>query len=251
MRLHRPSPATILAGLALFVALGGPAQAARTLKLKAGSVTTTAIKNRTIRESDLQRTLVAKLLAVPSGAVGAAQVKDGALGAADLAPGAVTGDRIAPGAVTGDRIAAGTIAGDRIAANAIDAGRIVDGAVGAAEIPDGAIDTGEIADGRLRGADIGRFAGELTGVDFGTVTSNSCKTVASTSLTAVGGVASQDLSDDAIIATPSAAWPENVTLLAKPAGTNQIALSVCKIGAGDVNLGSRSFDFVSVDANGN
>ena len=72
--IKRPRLATIIAGLALFIVLGGSATAASGLingsKIKKGTVTTKQIKNRTITKNDLRPALV-KSLKGKTGAKGA------------------------------------------------------------------------------------------------------------------------------------------------------------------------------------
>jgi hypothetical protein len=72
--IKRPRLATIIAGLALFIVLGGSATAASGLingsKIKKGTVTTKQIKNRTITKADLRPALV-KSLKGKTGAKGA------------------------------------------------------------------------------------------------------------------------------------------------------------------------------------
>lgn len=77
--IKRPRLATIIAGLALFIVLGGSATAASGLingsKIKKGTVTTKQIKNKTITKNDLKPALV-KSLKGKTGAKGADGVVD-------------------------------------------------------------------------------------------------------------------------------------------------------------------------------
>jgi hypothetical protein len=238
MTLRTPSPATVLAAAALFVALGGPAEAARTLGLKNSSVTSKKIKNQTISTVDLSPATIRKLMVTPAGSVRGDSVADGALSGADLAAGSVGGDRLTPGSV----------AGDRLAANSVAAGQIVDGAVGATEIAPGSVSGDEVVDGSLAAADVGRFTGRLADLDFGTIAKGTCKSVSSTSLTPVA-TGTQDLRDDAIAITPAANFPASgVSLAAQAVAANQIQVTVCNIaGPDNLVLGPRSFSYVSFD----
>jgi len=70
-RIQRPSPALVVASLALFVSLGGVGYAAATIStsdIKNGAVTGKKIKNRTITTKDISRKTVGAL----KGAKGAA-----------------------------------------------------------------------------------------------------------------------------------------------------------------------------------
>jgi hypothetical protein len=96
-KLRRPSPAVVLAGLALVVAVVGTASAApkttvivRKGEIAKGAVTAKALANGAVHP---------KALAV--GAVGAAAIKQGAVGSAAIAPDSVTAPAIAPGSVGG------------------------------------------------------------------------------------------------------------------------------------------------------
>lgn len=241
MTLRRPSAATVLAGAALFVALGGPAEAARTLGLKKDSVTSRAIKNRTISTVDLSASTIRRLMVTPRSSVTGASVADGSL----------TGVDVAGGSVGGDRIAAGSIAGDRLAANAVTSGTVVDNSLDDIDIASNAISGDEVRDGTLSGADTGRFVGSLQALDFGTINAGECRTVASTSLTSV--VPGQDLRDDAIVVTPLVSFPATgVSVTAQAASADQIAVTVCNVsGPNPRNIGARSFRFVSFDTGGN
>ena len=176
-------------------------------------------------------------MATPAGSVNGASVVDGSLGGADLAAGSVGGDRLAPGSVSGDRLGA----------NSVSSGQVVDQTIGGADVAPNAISSDEVADASLAAADIGRFAGRLVDLDFGTIAKGSCKTVASTSLTPIA--ANQDLRDDAIAITPGASFPAaGLAVSAQPASANQIQVTVCNVGGPDsLVLGSRSFSYLSID----
>lgn len=206
--MRRPSPAFALAAIALFVALGGPAEAKRAIaKLKKGSVTSKHIKNGTVAEADVAPALIAKLLAVPP--VTSASVTDGSLTAADLAPGTIPA-QTPPAANT--------------------------------------VGTDAITDGTLGGRDVGRFAGTLVDLDFGTLTANQCKAITSTTLTPVAGT--QDLRDDAIVVTPEQGFPDTASIYARPGGGDLIAVVVCNQTAADLNVGTRDFRYVTFDTAG-
>jgi hypothetical protein len=80
--LPRPQHATVVAYLALFVALGGVSYAA--IKLPAHSVGTKQIKKRAVTTSKIKKSAVTSAK-IKSDAVTGALVKDGSLEAADLA----------------------------------------------------------------------------------------------------------------------------------------------------------------------
>ncbi len=100
---HLPSPAMLVALLALFVALGGSAYAVKAATAPANSVVTKSIKKGAVTS-----------LKLAPGAVGTAQLGAKAVGSAQLADGAVGNGQLAAGAVTGSKIAPGTITAGNI-----------------------------------------------------------------------------------------------------------------------------------------
>ena len=70
--IRRPSPALVVALIALFVALGGPAQAK---KLLVGSK---QIKDRSIAAKDLRKSLIKNLQLTSDGSITATKLADGA-----------------------------------------------------------------------------------------------------------------------------------------------------------------------------
>jgi hypothetical protein len=103
----------LVALLALFVALGGPAQADRLLGK--GSVTAREVKDRSLSERDLSRRTVTKLRRTPArsirglhltpGAVSSAAIMDRGVGPNDIAPGAIGGAAVADGTLTSRDVA--------------------------------------------------------------------------------------------------------------------------------------------------
>jgi hypothetical protein len=85
VRLRRPSAATVIASVALFAAVGGPAEAARLINgklIRKGTVSSKQVKDRSLTTRDLSRSAYATLRAIPEGSVGAAQLTPGAVTAA-------------------------------------------------------------------------------------------------------------------------------------------------------------------------
>jgi len=118
-------------------------RAAVSEKAEANSVTSGAIVDGAVRNSDLA-----------SDAVTSANILNGTVLAEDIAPNTITPDRIAPNSLGGDRIADGAIGTLEIATgavnnidlatNAVTSDKIVNGAVGTADIADNAITTAKI-----------------------------------------------------------------------------------------------------------
>jgi hypothetical protein len=195
--LRRPSPALVIALVALFVALGGPAEAKRLIDgklLKKGSVNSRAIKNGTIAKADLSKTAVRSLTTTPTNSVRAANIVDGQVLAPDLGVGSVTVGAIAPGSVTASKLA-----------------------------PD-SIGSGSVANGSLQTLDIGSFAGAVSVPDFTFTTGSLCK-AAEAAAVPTGGA--PNIADDVVLVTPPAGWPDQVVVTGKPAPGNRIRIVAC------------------------
>jgi hypothetical protein len=104
---RRPSAALIVALLALFVALGGPAHAQRLLGK--GDVDSRVVKDRSLKTRDLSKRTVRELRTTPNGTVTEAKIRNGAVTPGKLAPAAVTAPAIADSAVGGAQVANGSL----------------------------------------------------------------------------------------------------------------------------------------------
>jgi hypothetical protein len=130
MRLSRfkPSPAMIIALVALFVALGGVSYAAAkigTAQLKNGAVTTPKLHTN---------------------AVTSPKLKNGAVTAGKLGTNAVTKTKIAPGAVTSDALADSSVSTENLSVGVVTSEKLTDGAVLTAKLGDGAVESGKLGD---------------------------------------------------------------------------------------------------------
>lgn len=104
---RRPSAALVVALLALFVALGGPAEAQRLLGK--GDVNSRVVKDRSLKTRDLSRRAVRELRSTPDMSIGEAKIANGAVTPGKLARGAVTAPAIADSAVGGAQLANGSL----------------------------------------------------------------------------------------------------------------------------------------------
>ena len=127
--MKRPSFATVVALLALFVALGGPAEAQRLIGK--GKVTSLSVKDRSLKLRDLNRKTVRRLRATRNNTITEAKLANGSVTPGKLAPDAVGSAAIADGSITGADIANGSVGASdlsrfwgrfRIAVPAISAG---------------------------------------------------------------------------------------------------------------------------------
>jgi hypothetical protein len=190
--------------IALFVALGGPAQAKRLVDgklLKKGSVTSRAIKNGSIAKADLSKTAVRSLTTTPANSVRSANIVDGQVLAPDLGMGSVTAAALGPGSVTASKLAPAAIGG------------------------------GSVANGSLQTLDIGSFTGAIQ-VDFEpfNTAERRCQS-ADAAAVAAGG--QPNIADDVVLISPPAGWSDFIVVTGKPSGApglvNAIRLVACWI----------------------
>jgi hypothetical protein len=185
---RRPSPALLIALLALFVAVGGPAEAARLIGSK-------DVKDRSLKTKDLSRKAVETLQATPRRSVGERQLRDGAVSGAKLRDGAVTPVKIAPAA----------IGSAQLAVDAVGTRELRAGAAGSVQIADGAVTGAKVADGTLDARDTARYAGRFR-VTLPAVAARECWSGEPVGL--APEQAGADIAGDLVIATPDASWPE-------------------------------------------
>ena len=96
LKRHTPSPAMIVALVALFVALGGAAYAGVTLSNN--SVTSATIKNGAIKTADLASSAVTSLK-LKNNAVNSAKIKNNTVASGDIQDGSLTGVDLANASV--------------------------------------------------------------------------------------------------------------------------------------------------------
>ncbi len=171
---RRPSFATVVALLALFIALGGPAEAQRLLDR--GSVNSATVKDRSLKVRDLSRKTVRELR----------QTRNNSITEAKLANRSVTPGKLSVGSVGSAAIA--------------------DRSVGAVDLATGTVTGGEVADGSLTGADLGRYWGRFR-VQVPAIASGSCWSGEPTGL--APEAAGADISQDLVLVTPDSGWPED------------------------------------------
>jgi hypothetical protein len=141
MRLRRPGHATIVAYLALFVALSGTAMAVKKIGpsgLKKNAVTTK-------------------------------KIADGAVNTSKLKDGAVTEPKLANGAVTGAKLTPNSVGTNKLKDDAVESDKIANAAVVEAKIGNDAVTGSKVADGSLTLADYARVVVDLsvpTGAPF-------------------------------------------------------------------------------------
>jgi hypothetical protein len=199
---RRPSLATLIALLALFVALGGPAEAARLIDgklLRHGSVSSAAVKDRSLKVRDLGRGAVRELQATPNGSVNEAK----------LANRSITPVKIAGGAVGSAALA--------------------DRSVGPADLGLNSVRTEHVADGSLRVGDFARFHGRFR-AKIGPIPVGRCWSGEPTGLPPE--LAHANISDDLLLVTPDNRWVERRVTFSVRASSNpsRFVLAACNVG---------------------
>jgi hypothetical protein len=215
---RRPSAALVVALLALFVALGGPAHAARAVK----AITSADVKDRSLKTRDLTPTTVRNLRTPRNGSVGEGKIVDGA------------------------------VTGTKIRAQAVDTRAVADRSLRGSDIGVAAVGATEIADGSLTARELGRFYGRFQLKDpIPLLHQGECWSGVPSGLAAEQ--ANADISQDLVVVTPDATWPQNqLTLTVKTESTTpkrgRFVLAACNVGDdGDTAAFRPSFRYLVVD----
>jgi hypothetical protein len=218
----------LVALLALFIALGGPAYAERIIngsKIKRGTVTSKQLKNRSVKQRDLTRAAVRALRATP----------DRSVTASKLAPGSVGTDAVGENALTAADLAANSVGTDEIGDNAVGQSEIRGNGVAASEIADNSIDGGEIIDGGLSVRDVARSVGPMVW-RIKPLEQNTCETQWVDIASLVAGAF--------MLTSPTSAWPDALAYTAN--GTNsdtRFKLLACNRGVARVEAATYTFNY--------
>jgi hypothetical protein len=217
----------VVALLALFVALGGPAHAQRLINgklLRKGSVTTRAVKNRSLQVEDLSRRAERSLRSVPNNSI--------------------TESRLANGSVTPGKLAPGAVGSPAIADRSVGAVDLAGGSVGAAALADGSVAGGKVADGSLDARDIARFWGRFR-IDVGPVPANQCWS----GVPRLQELAGADISQDLVLVTPGPMWPETaLTFMVRNDGDpSGFVIAACNQTDRSVTVAGVGFRYAVID----
>lgn len=136
-RLRRPSHATIVAYLALFIAIGGATAYA------ADTVFSTDIVDGEVKTADLA-----------DSAVTSAKVNDEAIKTDDIGDNAVKSGRIAPNSINGSKVIDGTLSGADILSNSIGLNQIGPDGVSSSELHADSVGPSELQTNAVTGGDI-------------------------------------------------------------------------------------------------
>jgi hypothetical protein len=246
--------------LALFIALDGPATAARLIDgstIKRNSITNRQVRNGTLGTQDLSKSAVKSLKATPSKSVGSAQLRSGAVTAGAIGAKAVDASKLADGSVGNTQLAAKAVDAGKLADSSVGTGQLAMDAVTSSKIADGSIGGAAIADGTLGTRDIGDFAGSIS-VDFDPFAPNTCQVAfVANPVPSVAG-ASKMIADDVVSVSPrTTGWPDLIIVTGNPGANNSLRIVACRIGKdkdkldGDptdrIDPGLTTFQYVAFD----
>jgi hypothetical protein len=227
-RLRPPSPSLAIAIAALFVALGGPAQAAKLIDggdIRKGTVASKQVKDRSLKARDLSRRAVRTLKATPARSVTGEALADRAVTTRTIAPGSVLTGSVGDDTLTAADLAPNSAGPDEVADNAVGQTEIRNNGVGPSEIADQSVDTGEVIDGGLTVRDVARFSGSLL-VNFSGLTGGACQPASVTDTPM--DRANADISSDLIVVSPSKDWPTQLVYgVAGSAVADQFVIYAC------------------------
>jgi hypothetical protein len=119
-RLRRISPSTLIACIALFVALGGTGYA---LTIPLNSVGTGQLRAQAVHISDLA-----------NGAVIRTKLSGGAVGSDQIGTGQVTATKYADASIANSKLAPGIVSNSKLGSNSVSASKISADQVGASEL---------------------------------------------------------------------------------------------------------------------
>ncbi|HMJ35725.1 MAG TPA: hypothetical protein VK501_17600 [Baekduia sp.] len=237
----------VVALLALFVALDGPATAARLIdgkSIKRNSITNQQIRNGTLGTQDLSKTAVKRLQTTPTGSVATRQLAARAVDASKIADGAVGTGALAPKAVDGTRLGDGAVGSVQVASDAVTSSKLSDGAVGAAAV----------ADGGLQTKDLGDFQGSVMVKNWDRpFAANTCQVVVFAPEPSAPGM-NAAIGDDVVSVSAGTGWPDPIVVTGTPGAGNTLRIVACRVGgnAADpsdvIDPGPTTFQYVAFDS---
>ena len=227
----------LVAMLALFVALGGPAQAARLINgsdIKAGTVASKQLKDRSIKPRDLSSSAVRMLQSTPDNSVTALKLGEHSVTTRALAPGSVLTGTVGDNSLTAADLADNSVRTEEVADNAIGQSEIRNNGVAASEIADDSIDGGEVIDGGLSIRDIAREVRAFSWT-IPPLSNDECdikRVVVSTS----------PVAGDFPVISPKSAWPRDLVYTANGTGSpHEFKVAACN--RGDVVIPGATYGF--------
>jgi hypothetical protein len=129
-RIRRLSPSTLIASVALFVALGGTGYA---LTIPINSVGTGQLRAQAVHISDLANGAVIRSK-LGAGAVGTDQLGTGQVSANKYADASIAGSKLANAVITNPKLASAAVSNSKLGSNSVSASKIGADQVGASEL---------------------------------------------------------------------------------------------------------------------
>jgi hypothetical protein len=155
-RVRRPGHATVVAYLALFVAIGGTAVAAK--KIQSNEIAKNAVKTKKIADGAVTNPKIADF------AVNGQKLADEAVTEAKLAQDSVSGNKIQQAVIGTGKLRDAAVENSKIADGAVTGAKVLDGSLGladtAAVLTNGTLDPGNIVDGTCAPSDIPVFGAQ-------------------------------------------------------------------------------------------
>jgi len=181
MRLQRPSHATVIAYLALFIALSGTAIAAK--KIGSDGLRKAAVTSKKIADAAVTTPKLA------NDAVTGGKLDNGSVGENKLAADAVTAGKLAQNSVGTNKIRDEAVESGKIANGAVTEGKIANGAVTEGKIANDAVIGTKVAAGSLDLTDYARAVVDISPTPTAPLTSGTCQQIS----VAAPGVQAGDL----------------------------------------------------------
>lgn len=138
--------AHLIAGLALFVALGGSAFAVT--QIPRNSVGPQQLKRGAVKSPNIARAAVKRNKIAPR-AINNTLIAAGAVNTAKIANGSINRNKLRPGAVDASRLAPGAVGTAALQAGAVGSEALADGSVNTADLANNSVSRAKIAEGSL------------------------------------------------------------------------------------------------------
>jgi hypothetical protein len=229
----------VVALLALFVALGGPAQAARLINgsaIKPGTVGSKQLKDRSIKARDLSSAAVRTLLSTPDNSITTTKLGANSVTTRALAPGSVLTGTVGDNSLTATDLATNSVGTDEVADNAVGQSEIRNNGVAASEIADNSIDGGEIVDGGLGVNDIARHVGTIEWT-VARLDAHACEV----KYVSIPGA---QIAGDYVLISPVTAWPDALMYAAKgTTSETSFKVQACNLTGGAVPSATYLFNY--------
>lgn len=246
----RVNPATAIALIALFVALGGPAQAKKLItgsSIRPNTITTRQVRPASLLRTDLTAGTIRFLRRTPDRAIRSNQIATRAVtaeniprarvGTTAVAEKTLRAAEVAPGALTRGVLGADSVGFDELANNTVGKANLRLAAVGKSELAGSAVGMEEIG-------------ASLAGVTFPEIAASACQSVDQPLALPAGA----DLAKTFILVGQPSTWPGGrVTLSGRAQDdgdpntpSTTLRLTACNLGSSAVTPGQQVIPYVAM-----